>query len=311
VTLKLGTLLPPQAPFVQQGLQGWINAVTADSNGTLKIDLFAGGSLVKHPDQQLKMVLDNVAQISFFPNNTVPGRFPDDSVFELPLGPRNAAEASIAAWRLYEQGRLRGYEGMKVLAFLANGPAILQTTFPVTGTADLRDRKLRASTDAQVEMIKAIGGNPIGGIPVTGLAEGMSRGLVEGSITSWSAWAAFRMDRIATHHLEVPMGYSILPLVMNESAWATLPAAAKAAIEKHSYLAGSKRFGEIDAAITEAIRTKGLERDGSRTHKLEGAQEAAVRTALEGVVARWRKSHPKGEALHDALLQASRNAGGR
>lgn len=306
--LKLGTILPPQAPFVQKGLQGWIDAVTADSGGTLRIDLFAGGSLVRHPDQQLKMVVDNVAQMSLFPNNTVPGQFPDDAVFELPLGPRNAFEASTAAWKMYERGLLRGYENVKVLALLANGPGLLQTTFPVASMADLRNRKIRTSTTAQIDMAKALGANPIGGIPVTGAAEGMSRRLIDGSISSWSAWAAFRMDKVAGHQVELPMGYAILPLVMNKQAWEALPPQAKAAIEKHSYLAGSQRFGRIDTAITDAIRAKAIQKDGSRVAKLQPQEEAAWQAALQKVIADWRKTHPRGEMLHDALMQGARAA---
>lgn len=304
--LKLGTILPPQAPFVQKGLQGWIDAVTADSQGTLRIDLFAGGSLVRHPDQQLKMVIDNVAQMSIFPNNTVPGQFPDDEVFELPLGPRNAMEASTAAWKLYEKGLLRGYENVKVLGLLANGPGLLQTTFPVQAMSDLQGRKIRTSTNTQIEIVKAIGANPIGGIPVTTAAEGMSRRLIEGSISSWSAWAAFRMDKVAGHQVELPMGYAILPLVMNKQAWEALPPQAKAAIEKHSFLAASQRFGQVDTAITDAIRERAIESKSGRVANLSPQDAAAWQAALEKVIADWRKSHPKGTQLHEALLQSTR-----
>lgn len=301
VNLKLGTILPPQAPFIQRGLQPWIKAVMADAGGTIKIDLFAGGSLVRHPDQQLKMVVDNVAQIGLFPNNTVPGQFPDDSVFELPLGPRNAREASVAAWRLYEKGLLRGYENVKVLAFLANGPGLLQTSFPVKTIQDLQGRKIRTSTTAQIDIVKALGGNPVGGIPVTTAAEAMSRRLVDGSVSSWSAWAAFRMDKVAPHQVELPMGYAILPLVMNRSVWDTLPPKAKAAFEKNSLLAGSLRFGQVDVAITDEIRAAAIKSGAGQPEKLDAAQEAKWRSALAKVIADWRTSQPNGGPLYDAL----------
>jgi len=302
--LRLGTFIPPTAPFIKNGLEHWINAVNADAEGTIKIELFAGGSLMKHPDQQLRMVLDNVAQIGFLPNNTAPGQFPDDAVFELPLGPRNAHEASVAAWKLYEKGLLRGYQDVKVLGFLANGPALLQTSFPVKRMEDVAGRKIRTQTEAQIGMIRVLGGTPIGSIPVTAAAESISRRLIDGTVSGWAAWAAFRLDKVATHHVELPMGYAILPLIMNKTVWEGLPPKAKAAVEKHSYLAASTLFGKVDTGVADAVRAKAKEGGGNDIVILADAEEARWRSALTAVIEDWRKSHPNGNALYQALETA-------
>lgn len=303
VSLKLGTIIPPQAPFIQKGLQDWIDAVNRDAAGTARIELFAGGSLVRHPDQQLSMLRNNIAQIALFPNNTAPGQFPDDAIFELPLGPENSSEASQLVWQLYDQGKLRGYEDFVVLGFLANGPNLLQTKVPVKRIDDLKGKKIRTSTTAQTDIIQALGANPIGSIPITSAAESISRGLIDGGLHNWGSWAAFRLDRVLSNHVEIPVGYSVLTLAMNRPTWERLPPEARAAFEKHSFAKASAMFGKVDDGVAMTIRKKAL---GENNHILDLSQadDRAWRERLERVVEDWRASRSDGDALYGALESA-------
>ncbi len=300
IELKLGTIIPPQAPFIQKGLVPWIDAVNQDAQGTIDIQLFAGGSLVRHPDQQLSMLRNNIAQIALFPNNTSPGQFPDDAIFELPLGPENSFEASQAVWRLYDQDKLRGYEDIVVLGFLANGPNLLQTRQPVESLDDLSGLKIRTSTTAQTQMIQALGANPIGSIPITSAAESVSRGMIDGGLHNWGSWAAFRLDRVLSNHVEIPMGYSVLTLAMNAATWDKLPPEAKAAFEKHSFGKASAMFGKVDDGVAAMIRGKAIE-DDNHVLPMTPEQESAWRERLQQVVAEWRQSRADGDDLYQAL----------
>ena len=62
---------------------------------------------------------DGVADIAFIIPTYTAGRFPDNDIFELPLLIDTVEEGSFAAWRMFEDGQLRGYEGIKVLGLFA------------------------------------------------------------------------------------------------------------------------------------------------------------------------------------------------
>lgn len=72
VTLKLASFEPATAPITGGVLKPWADDVMKASGGTLKIDIFPGGTLGRNPLQQLKLVQDGVADLTW----TVPGYTP-------------------------------------------------------------------------------------------------------------------------------------------------------------------------------------------------------------------------------------------
>ena len=80
-------------------------AASAASNGTLQIDMYAGGTLGRNPLQQLKLVTDGVADLAWVVLPYTPGRFDDTEVVGLPFVTTQATEASIALHRLSSTSR--------------------------------------------------------------------------------------------------------------------------------------------------------------------------------------------------------------
>ena len=115
VTLKLASFEPPQAPITGGVLTPWANEVSAASGGTLKIDIYPGGTLGRSPLQQLKLVQDGVADITWTVPGYTPGRFDDTQVAELPFLVTDATSGSLAMTGLHKQGMLRGFDDIKLL----------------------------------------------------------------------------------------------------------------------------------------------------------------------------------------------------
>ena len=115
MTLKMAYFGGPKNPTYAKVMVPWAKEVSAASNGTIKIDAYPGGTLGRNPRVQVKLVLDEVADLGFFVPSYTPGRFPDNEVMELPGLFKNNLESGIAIWRLYEKGLLRGYDKFKVL----------------------------------------------------------------------------------------------------------------------------------------------------------------------------------------------------
>ena len=83
---------------------------------------------------------------------------------------------------------------------------------------------------------------------------------------------------------------------MNRRKWDALPAKAKAAIDKHSYLSFSQTLGR--AADAEWARSRGSLKDVS---ELSEAEEARWKKLVAPVAEQWAKETPNGAKVLEAF----------
>ena len=100
VTLKLSFFSSDTEVNYAKVIKPWLDAVNADPSGAVKIDAYPNGALGKALPAQPQLLLDGVADIAFVNPSLVPGRFPDDQVFELPglLNDLNDGTIIAAFW---------------------------------------------------------------------------------------------------------------------------------------------------------------------------------------------------------------------
>lgn len=299
--LKFALPLPAQTPFVTEALEPWVEDVVAASNGAVNIQMFPGGSLVRSPDSYYGAVRDNVTEIGFIVGAYTPGLFPDEMLLELPAMVENPYEASVAFWRLHEQGLLRGYDDVKVLGFMAGGPNNLMLTRPVENLDQIAGKQLRVSGSSQTAIVEALSAVAVSNVGPTQAAESMSRGLIEGTLNTWASAAAFRIDRVTRQAIEYPLGFTIITIAMNKSVWEGLSEEAKAAFEAHSGEALSERMGQTENWINDGQREAFLA-DGTRQIWSVSEEEGAQwRTQFEPVIQRWISQSEDNQRRYDAL----------
>ena len=308
VTLRYATFLPPGGIFTKpDGVMGrWAQAVDRDSGGMLKIDTMPGGTFGaagRTPSAQLKMLTDGITDISFVIPSTTPGRFPDDNLFGLPVT-QSALEGSLTFWRLHQQGLMRGYDDKSfyIVGLLVNPPNVLHSRSPIKTLEDMKGKRFQASGTEQQEVLRGLGGVPVGTVSVRETAEAVSRGVVDGSPKDWIALYSFRIADAAKHHVDIPLGASTILIALNRAKFDSLPPALKAAIEKNSGEAFVRMAGEyFDTAARASLEKV----KGDREHVIVGLpQGEAARwdQAIEPVIADWRNKAPANEKLWQAFL---------
>jgi TRAP-type C4-dicarboxylate transport system substrate-binding protein len=233
-----------------------------------------------------------------------PGDFPDSTIFELPFLVENSLEGSLAHWRLVERGLLRGYDKAKFLAGFTIPPQSIHTNFKLERIEDLKGQKIRSAGPYQSAAIDLLGGTAVSGIPVSGAAEAISRGVVQGVLSDWNGMVAFRIGDAAKFHLEVPIGTAAAGIFMNLEAWNALPPQAKAAIEKHSGAALSRLHGvEFDQRYRENLEKTKPMKDHSFIFP-SAAEREAIKRRLQPITDRWIAENPEGRKRYDALIAA-------
>lgn len=302
VELKFASFPPPPGALNQDVLGPWVRDVNEALKGTVNVRLFAGGTLGRDPVQQFKLMRDRVADIAYVVMGYTPGDFPDSTIFELPFVIENSLEGSLAHWRMVERGLLRGYDKAKFLGAFSIPPQSLHTSFKLARIEDLKGQKIRSAGPYQSAAIELLGGTAVSGIPVSGAAEALSRGVVQGVLSDWNGMIAFRIADAAKYHFEVPIGTAAAGIFMNAEAYNALPAQAKAVIDKHSGAALSRLHGiEFDKRYRENLEKTKPQQEHSFVFP-SAAEREAIKRRLQPISDRWIQENPEGRKRFEALV---------
>jgi TRAP-type C4-dicarboxylate transport system substrate-binding protein len=291
VTLKLSFFGPDTEINYVKAIKPWVDAVNADPSGAVKIEAYPNGALGKALPAQPQMVLDGVADIAFVNPALVPGRFPDDQVFELPGLVRNMKEGVQLFQALLKSNSLRGYSDYFVVGSLMNANAHVFSRKPVKSVNDLKGLKVRISGAVIGQTVKELGVVPVL-MPPNEVVEAMGRGTIDALTTVPAAMIDFGIDRVTSHDYLIQLGTNPFAVLMNRKKFDSLPKAAQDVILKYSpdwindvYV---KNLSAFNASVIEQFRA-----DKKRTVVTPSeADLKAIKTASEKVTAEWAAKSP-------------------
>ena len=302
VKLKFSSFEPPMANITANVLTPFAKDATANSAGSLQIDMFAGGTLGRNPTQQLKLVTDGIADIAWVVLPYTPGRFDDTEVVGLPFVANTAVEAGVALHRLYTNGTLVGFDGLRLLAVGATPPVAIHANAPIRLPADLKNKRVRVSGDHLTRVIESLGGAPVqvGGGQI---AEALSRGVVDMTLNNWGFVGDFKVNEVSSQHLDIGLGAVAVAIVMKQERYAALPPAARAAIDKASGEALARKLGEAFDRQEKEVRER-VSKSGRNQVVAPSATELAEwKRQIEPLNAAWRQAKPRNERTYQAFTE--------
>ncbi|KIN71227.1 TRAP transporter substrate-binding protein [Sulfitobacter guttiformis] len=236
VTLNLHQFLPAQANVPVQILDVWADKVEAASDGRIKIERFASMALGGTPPELMDQAIDGVADIVWTVVGYTPGRFPSTEVFELPFMVEDARAASCAYWTMYEKNMQEEFKDVHILGTWVHGPGMFHTSDPVEVPSDLEGMKIRGGSRLVNELLELTGATPVG-MPVPAIAEGLSKGVIDGTTIPWEVTPAIKVSELVSNHTEFegPGLYTLgFVLAMNNDSYNNLPDDLKAVIDANS-----------------------------------------------------------------------------
>jgi len=287
---------PAGSPFSNEFFRPWADKIAADAKGALTLDV-RDGFAVANFGNVYDRVMNDVVQLGWAMQGLIGGQFPLTEVATFPFEADSSEQASVALWRLYQSGQLaREYANVKPLAL---------GTYPMNGlhyakapaTLDnLNGLKLRAASKPQGEWISHLGGTPITLNPEE-LYGAMQRGVVDATLQAWSAFGPLKLADVTTHHLDVRFGTSTIMLFMSPQKYASLPDAARKAIDDNSGEGRSRAWGQFIDANADKQGKMVLATPGHTRLELSPAQLASWRQRVAPVADAWKKAQPDGEAI--------------
>jgi TRAP-type C4-dicarboxylate transport system substrate-binding protein len=288
VTLRLHHFLPAQANVPRLVLDVWADRVEAESGGRIRIERYAAMSLGGTPAELMDQAIDGVVDIVWTVNGYTPGRFPRTEVFELPFMVADARAASAALWQMYETHMRDDFEGVHMLAMWVHGPGLFHTSRPVRTPADLQGMKIRGGSRAVNDLLGLVGAEPVG-MPVSGVAEALARGVIDGTTIPWEVTTALRVPELVNNHTEFegPGLYTLtFSLAMNQAAYDALPEDLRAVIDRNSGLELSVFAGGTQADADGPARQIAVDR-GNNIITIPAAEAAQWAELVRPLYDRW------------------------
>ena len=296
VSLKLSFFGPDTEVNYAKAIKPWADAINADKSGAVKIELYPNGALGKALPAQPQMILDGVADIAFVNPALVPGRFPDDQVFELPGLIHNMKEGVALYEALVKSNSLRGYQDYVVLGSFMNANANIFSRKPIRTVADLKGLKVRISGAVIGATVKELGVVPVL-MPPNEVVEAMGRGTVDALTTVPAAVVDFGIDRVTSHDYLIQLGTNSFAVLMNRKKYDSLPQAAKDELAKYSPGFIDETYVKDLGAYNDELIGR-FKADKKRTVVTPSdADLKAIAVASEKVTAEWAAKSPHNAEL--------------
>lgn len=303
VTLKFNSPAPPPSFLHNNVFRPWIAEVEKASKGTLKIQLFVGGTLGNFK-VNYDRVVNGVADIGFILTSFAGGKFKKLDVAELPFQSKNSTEAAAALWKIYASGAVNDeFDKVKPLAIWTFPNAALHTKKKITSVDDLKGMKIATSNVVTSKIVERLGGVPVTFTPPD-TYQAISRGIAEGTLMPFTGMRIFKINEVTSNHLDEPLGASTAMMFISKKKYDSLPLDAKAALDKFANLQQSQRTGA--AVDTDWNKSRALVKSG--TNELSPDQEKKWEALTRPIIDEWVKNTPDGakilKAFQDGINEA-------
>ncbi len=249
--LKVSHYNPP-SHTIHKVLEAWGEELDKRSGGRLKLRIYPAAQLGPAP-RQFDLARNGQADMAVGLTGATPGRYPMTELSNLPFvfpGARSGSAAtSKRLTELAPKYLASEFAGLRILWFGVSPPTMLFTARrEILGPGDLKGLKMRFQGEQAAKVLRALGAAPVQVSPGE-VADGMSKGVIDGAIFNYEAAEAFGLASVTRFVAEPPFSNATLALMMNMARYDALPPDLKSLIDDTTGPAAAEKLGVVwDAA---------------------------------------------------------------
>jgi TRAP-type C4-dicarboxylate transport system substrate-binding protein len=308
-TFKLHHALSSVSSAHANFLVPWARAVETQAGGRVRIDIFPSMQLGGQPVELFDQARDRIADIVWTRPSETPGRFPRIEMFELPFVlPRRALVGSKAIADFSADNLKDEFREVHPICFSCADRGIVHTNRPVETVDDLKGMRLDVRTRFTWEAVQALGANSML-MPSAQLPLAITRHIVDGCVVPWTMAPALKLYdllKVHTDFADDSLSTSTFVLVMNKTAYESLPADLKKVIDDNSGQAAASMAGAMwDLQASSVVDM--VNRRGDPIVTLTPEAVAPWRRATEPVIDAWLKQMKARKIDGERLLASARS----
>lgn len=308
-TLRLHQFLPPKAVVPAMILKPWGEKLAAATDGALKIDHFDAMALGGRPAELYDQARDGVADLTMTLTGYTPGRFSRTEVFELPFMMTNPVATALAFQQMVDEDfQASEYSDVKILGAWVHGPGVIHSVDPITRLEDMQGKTLRGPTRVINDLLAELGAEPVG-MPVPGIPEALSKGVINGTVIPWEVTTSLRLSELVKNHTEFATPEALytatIVLAMNKAQYEGLDADVRAVLDAESGAALTRFAAQIMWDMDAPARQLAVDA-GNTIIPLDAAEVDRWKAAAEPVTARWIAEMAAKDIDGQALIDRAR-----
>ncbi len=233
IELKVSHYLPPNHT-IHKVLEAWATELSNRSQGRLALKIYPAGPLGP-VHRQFDLARPGQADLAVGLTGATPGRYSMTELASLPfVWPKEGSSSSIMSRRLTELAPkflAKEFEGVHIL-WIGVTPTVSFFTArrEVANVADVQGLKLRFQGEQHAKVLRLLGAVPLQ-VPPGEIADGMSKGVIDGALFNYEAAESFGLGSVARYVSEPGFITATLCLVMNSARYESLPADLRAIID--------------------------------------------------------------------------------
>ena len=260
ITLSYANFFPP-THIQSQLAEAWIKEIQERTDGAVEITYYPGGTLLKGPEIY-DGILKGVADIGMSVLGYTRGRFPAMEFIDLPMGYPSGKVATCVINEFYKDMKLKEFDDVKPLYFMAHGPGIIHSKKPVKKLEDLKGMKIR-TYGFGTKIIEGLGAVPVS-MGQGGAYEALQKGVAEATLSPSEVLKGWKQAEVVKYTVECySIGYTAgFYIAMNKEKWDSMPRSIKKVFEEVSEEFISKHgeaWDESDKAGLEFSKSLGNE----------------------------------------------------
>ena len=287
----------------------WARAVEAQAGGRVRIDIFPSMQLGGQPVELFDQARDRIADIVWTKPSETPGRFPRIELFELPFVPPRRALIGSKAMADFAADDLKDeFRDVHPICFSCADRGIVHTNRAVQAADDMKGLRFDVRTRFAGEAMQALGARALL-VPSAQLPLAITHHVVDGCVVPWTMAPALRLYdllKVHTDFADYSLSTTTFVLVMNKTAFESLPADLKKVIDDNSGQVAAGMAGAMwDLQAGVVVDT--VNRRGDSITTLAPEAVASWRTATEPVVDAWLKQMKARKIDGEKLLASARS----
>ena len=253
VVVRMTTMSPGGSRNGSLWFNPWAAKINADAKGAIQVEVVEGYTLA-NLNNLYDRLMNDVVQIGWVIHPLIGGKFVLTEVAGLPFLADRSETLAVALWRLYKTGALdKEYDDMMALGLDVFAQSNLHYPKKPRTIDDLKGLKVSSSSRVQTLLIDKLEGAAVN-LPPSDIYQSLLRGVVDASMTSWAAFAPFKLGEVTSFHIEAAFGASTNGFLMTRKKYASLPEAGRKAIDANSGEDIARRFGKFMDGEADFIR---------------------------------------------------------
>ena len=221
IRLKVANYFPPPANQSKL-MDAFCKDLEMRTNGRVKVDFFAGGSLLKAP-AMFEGVVNGIADIGYSHVYYTSGRMPVTETSGLPLGYPSAWVGGQVLNDFYNKFKPKEFDKVRVLWLNTSTPSAIASKKPVRKLEDLQGLTIRAP-GLSGDIMKALGGTPAP-TPMMEVYDAIAKGVIDGEASNFETLVAFKFAEVVKYSTSIWQITYPFPFycVMNKKSYEKLP----------------------------------------------------------------------------------------